>query len=800
MLNVFHILELPKHGNGLSTTSASAVNALDIGSASPPRKVMRLNTDVDIATASRARAKSNGVVNMKILGNLPSQPKPTDQSDRKLIKKFMQAVLNREERPLLETYTKTSNRCRAFVLKQSGAALYEDLKQELEGCNVRLVIELRSPDLKRGIDWIKLFVEICDWFHYQVNVLCSTLAFLDQAYVPTVKGTLNIHDLAFAMFNARILQDQALVTCTKESLQSWSSDFERKFGQKHTDRESVAKLFAHLQLHGEYPRFEVMYKEITQFYYTGESENKAQELAHEPERFLKHIISRIASEVERSKDVFPAMSWKLIQETTEQSLMKGRAEWLATKVVPQYLDSKDMDGLASMYQLYTRIGQTKVLCASFRRYFEECVKSIVLDTEATMVDNLLSNKALGETTIKTAFLITPVPEAAASTSTPPSKKPDEDFVHALNDAFSTGFKACRKKPAEALAKHLDKVLRKGQGGQSDAEYTAILDSVLALYRYSDDKDVFRRFYHRQLAKRLLLGKSASDAFEKALLKKLRDNYDAEFDQAQNMFTDLALARDMMNEYHGRLSEDSLGRNLFVTVLQTSAWPFASPKDAITLPQDLQAELAAYDGYYREKHKNRSLTWDHSLGTMSLKGRFKAAPKELSVSLYQGVVLLLFNDGVELSYEEIKEATLMEDDDLCRTLQSLACGKKRVLKKTPHGPDVNDGDKFHFNVDFVDPRSKIHINSIQAKVSVQESVKTNLDIDGDRKHVIDAAVVRIMKAKKEMMFELMVNETIEAVQKHFKPEVAMIKKRIDSLVEDEYLERDAKDKNKFRYLA
>ena len=58
----------------------------------------------------------------------------------------------------------------------------------------------------------------------------------------------------------------------------------------------------------------------------------------------------------------------------------------------------------------------------------------------------------------------------------------------------------------------------------------------------------------------------------------------------------------------------------------------------------------------------------------------------------------------------------------------------------------------------------------------------------------------MKAKKEMMFELMVNETIEAVQKHFKPEVSMIKKRIDALVEDEYLERDAKDKNKFRYLA
>jgi len=87
-----------------------------------------------------------------------------------MIKRFLQAVLHREERPFNETYTKTSNRCRAFVLKQSGAPLYEDLKQELEACNVRLVRELRpsTPQQKKGVEWIKLFVEICDWFHYQV--------------------------------------------------------------------------------------------------------------------------------------------------------------------------------------------------------------------------------------------------------------------------------------------------------------------------------------------------------------------------------------------------------------------------------------------------------------------------------------------------------------------------------------------------------------------------------------------------------------------------------------------------------
>ena len=42
----------------------------------------------------------------------------------------------------------------------------------------------------------------------------------------------------------------------------------------------------------------------------------------------------------------------------------------------------------------------------------------------------------------------------------------------------------------------------------------------------------------------------------------------------------------------------------------------------------------------------------------------------------------------------------------------------MLKKIPAGRDVDDGDAFRFNADFEDPRPKIHINSIQAKVSVR----------------------------------------------------------------------------------
>ena len=49
---------------------------------------------------------------------------------------------------------------------------------------------------------------------------------------------------------------------------------------------------------------------------------------------------------------------------------------------------------------------------------------------------------------------------------------------------------------------------------------------------------------------------------------------------------------------------------------------------------------------------------------------------------QTIVLALFNDAPTQSFQEIREATGIEDAELRRTLQSLACGKIRVLVKEP----------------------------------------------------------------------------------------------------------------------
>lgn len=88
----------------------------------------------------------------------------------------------------------------------------------------------------------------------------------------------------------------------------------------------------------------------------------------------------------------------------------------------------------------------------------------------------------------------------------------------------------------------------------------------------------------------------------------------------------------------------------------------------------------------------------------------------------------------------------------------------------------------------------------ARPQPEESKKNQSYIETDRKHVLDAALVRIMKGKKELHMEHLKTAIIEAVKGHFVPSVQLIKERIDAMTEEEYIKRSDKDMNTFVYLA
>ena len=83
---------------------------------------------------------------------------------------------------------------------------------------------------------------------------------------------------------------------------------------------------------------------------------------------------------------------------------------------------------------------------------------------------------------------------------------------------------------------------------------------------------------------------------------------------------------------------------------------------------------------------------------------------------------------------------------------------------------------------------------------QESSETQEKVEEDRKHQIEACIVRIMKARKKMDHNNLVAEVTKQLSNRFIPNPAIIKKRIENLIDREYLERSKEDIKTYNYLA
>ena len=71
----------------------------------------------------------------------------------------------------------------------------------------------------------------------------------------------------------------------------------------------------------------------------------------------------------------------------------------------------------------------------------------------------------------------------------------------------------------------------------------------------------------------------------------------------------------------------------------------------------------------------------------------------------------------------------------------------------------------------------------------------------RKKVIDAVIVRTMKARKAMRHEELCAQVVPQVMLALgvAPDAKTIKSRVNDLIEREYLERDIADRRKYTYL-
>lgn len=104
--------------------------------------------------------------------------------------------------------------------------------------------------------------------------------------------------------------------------------------------------------------------------------------------------------------------------------------------------------------------------------------------------------------------------------------------------------------------------------------------------------------------------------------------------------------------------EKLTLDLSVNVLSASSWPTYATVPVI-LPPQIKFAIDKFETHYKAKHTGRKLEFKHSLAHCQLKAKFPKGNKELVVSSFQAIVLLLFNGlgpDEHIDYNYLKEAT------------------------------------------------------------------------------------------------------------------------------------------------
>ncbi|KAI8964120.1 Cullin-domain-containing protein [Daldinia sp. FL1419] len=768
-------------------------------------------------------AKKLVIKNLRTASRSSDLQKYYDATRNELLE-ALQAIFEQKQprQPLERLYRGVEDLCRHGVSRE----LYETLR---ERCETYLKNDLqRSIVTESGssnIDVLKSTYKHWVIWNAQSTTIRSIFSYLDRSFLLSSKEFQQINDMAITLFRKTVFvasQPQSPSPGAKTLAGMCDLvDYDRRADPQFDPallRDSISMLHI-LNIYGK--SFERRFLDSSKRYF--------EEFANEQSSSsLKAYISSCEKLIAREDYRCNAYNF---DSTTKRQLMDDAHSTLIDSYsgklldggsISKLLDENALDSMKALYDLLRLSGIHKRLRQPWEEYIREAGAAIVNDTARgdEMVIRLLEFRRSLDLMVRDAF------------------NRDDEFTYGMRQAFGsfindrrvlTAWKTGTSKVGEMIAKYIDMLLRGGlktlpksllsdtqdrvdaeksglaSTGDEDAELDRQLDQALELFRFIEGKDVFEAFYKQDLARRLLMGRSASADAERSMLAKLKNECGSNFTHnLEQMFKDQQIARDEMTSYKSWCEGNGYGKgslDLNVSILSAAAWP-TYPDTQLVLPDDVATQIERFEAYYTTKHTGRCLTWKHSLGHCVVKARFSKGPKELLVSAYQAVVLTLFNqieDKPEgfLAYQQIAENTGLSGPDLDRTLQSLACGKTRVLTKHPKGRDINSTDTFTVNKAFSDPKYRVKINQIQLKETKEENQETHERVAQDRQFECQAAIVRIMKSRKTMTHVNLVTEVINQTKSRGAIEPAEIKKNIEKLIEKDYLEREG---GAYTYLA
>lgn len=628
----------------------------------------------------------------------------------------------------------------------------------------------------------------------QWQVLCSELALirnifieLDRRYVMRETSFASIIDFGQHLFRESVMDRQDI----REHVIAGLIDMiEKERNGQPVDRKLLYCLTSMLcKLDVYTSHFEPALLHSTRDYY----QREASQLLHQltTTEFLIHVDTRINQECTDRLTSYLNDSSKIpMKDIVITETIHKNMDQLVDKGFDSMMDHSEKKALSIFYTAVS--GKHRLsedfgkLRSAFGSYIKRRGTALIQDQskDQSMISLILTFKRDTDTICADCF------------------ENDAMFLYSVKESFETFINSRRSRPAELLARFMDAKLR-AAAKKPEHDLDELIDRLFVIFRYIQEKDIFESFYKKHLSRRLLLGRNVSLDVENSIISKLKQECGAGFTKdLESMFKDMEISRELATDFKKSDDYPSSGDISFnVNILAQGTWP-SYPTCQVILPAHMREYQASFEKYYATKFKGKRLIWQNFLGSCTMKAYFPSGVKDLSINLLQAAVLLLFNDAFTLSYTDIIAATGMDAKELKRTLLSLTSGQHQLLLKKDDNDstatqEISPLDTFIYNSEFVSSSSRLKVSVPQADPSADDNRKgSSTKALLDQQHQIEAAIVRIMKTNKKLSHDELWHELIR--QLGFTPEVADMKKRIESLIDRDYLGRDKDDANVYLY--
>ncbi|ENN72501.1 hypothetical protein HUJ04_001100 [Dendroctonus ponderosae] len=529
--------------------------------------------------------------------------------------------------------------------------------------------------------------------------------------------------------------------------------------------------------------------------------------------YMDKVKGKIDEELYRARRFLHASSLSKVTSRCEQHMVAEHLQFLYSECTNMVKYEKKKD-LANMYELLKSVTDALVVLVDtvfdhIKNQGLAAIHNLQGDTlHIQFVENLLAVYKKYKELIKEVF------------------KSDQNFMGALDKACNSvinhrpneGRSPCRS--PELLAKYCDALLKKSSKGISETEVDEKLSESIIIFKYIDDKDIFQKFYSRSLAKRLIHQQTQSMDAEEAMINRLKQASTAtpsrcerflidqllqacgyEFtSKLHRMFTDMSVSADLNNKFQEftKSEEIELGINFGIYVLQAGAWPLGQAVvTPFALPQQLEKSVQMFETFYHNRFNGRKLTWLHHLCQAELKLGYLKKPYVVTVQTFQMAILLLFEKTDQLSCKEIRETLQLNSEQFKRHAVSLVDSKLLLA----NAEEIDETETvLRLNMDYLNKRTKFRITAAIQKEAPHEVEQTINSVEEDRKMYLQAAIVRIMKSRKVLKHNLLIQEVYAQSKVSFAPSVPLIKKCIESLIDKQYIERTPHSSEEYSYVA